>query len=276
VPAVFERLAVIGMGLVGGSVALAARDRGVAREVRGVDPALREASGIPLVSLEEAAAWADALVLAVPISAIDAILARLAPLLRPEAVLTDTASVKGPVAASARRHLRDPGRCVGAHPMAGGERSGFAHARSDLFEGAACILTPSPTDPREVVDRIEHFWQSLGALTVHRTPEEHDSICAALSHAPHVIAFAFARGLPERETLRLAGQGLRDFIRIARSNPRLWREILLMNRQRVAEEISRFEKQLGEMQEALARGDGEALEALLREAREAALRIESE
>ncbi len=275
-PPVFERLAVIGLGLIGGSVALAARERGAAREVRGVDPALRDAPGIPLISLEEAAAWADALVLAVPVSAIDPTLARLAPLLRPEAVLTDTASVKGPVSASARRHLRDPGRCIGAHPMAGGERSGFAFARPDLFAGATCILTPAPTDPREVVDRIEQFWQCLGALTVQRTPEEHDAICAALSHAPHLIAFAFARGLPERETLRLAGQGLRDFTRIARSNPRLWREILLMNRQRVAEEISRFEKQLGEMQEALARGDGDALEALLREARDAAVRIESE
>jgi prephenate dehydrogenase len=147
--------------------------------------------------------------------------------------------------------------------MAGGDQSGIAFARPDLFEGAACILTPAGPEPAEVVDRVEEFWQGLGALTVRKTPGEHDAICAVLSHAPHVIAFAFARGLPGPETLSLAGQGLRDFTRIARSNPKLWREILLMNRQRVAEELSRFEKHLGEIQDALARGDGEGLEALL-------------
>jgi prephenate dehydrogenase len=262
---VFDRLAVVGLGLVGGSVALAARERGVARDIRGVDPALAavDAQGIPLLDLEVAAGWADGVVVAVPIAAFDEVFSRLAPRLREGAILTDTASVKGPVADAARRLLVHPERCVGAHPMAGGDRTGIAFARPDLFEGAACILTPEGTEPASVVDRVEEFWQGLGALTVRKTPGEHDAICAVLSHAPHVIAFAFARGLPGPEELALAGQGLRDFTRIARSNPRLWREILLMNRARVAEELSRFEKHLGEIQDALARGDGEGLEALL-------------
>lgn len=259
----FERLAVIGLGLIGGSVALGARDRGLAREVRGVDPALGEAGGIPLVPLAEAVAWADGLVLAVPVAAIEPVLAELAGSVRPETLLTDTASVKVPMAEAARRLLPAPERCVGAHPMAGSDASGFAHARPDLFEGAACIVTPQGHEPESVVDRIEQFWQGFGTFTVRRTPEEHDSICAVLSHVPHAIAFAFARGLPGEGTLELAGRGLRDFVRIARANPRLWSEILLRNRVRVAEEISRFEKHLGGIQEALARGDARALEEAL-------------
>ena len=131
----FERLAVVGMGLVGGSVALAAHERGLAGEVRGVDPALDRAGPIALVPLEEAAAWADALVLAVPIGRMEEVLVRLAPRIGPETILTDTASVKQPVAEAVRRHLPVPERAIGAHPMAGGDGAGFGHARADLFEG---------------------------------------------------------------------------------------------------------------------------------------------
>jgi prephenate dehydrogenase len=153
--------------------------------------------------------------------------------------------------------------------MAGGDASGFAHARADLFEGAACILTPEGTEPPEVVDQVEQFWQCLGTFTVRRTPEQHDAITAVLSHAPHVIAYAFARGLPDEEMLRLAGGGLRDFIRIARANPRLWSEILLRNRQRVTEEVAKFEKNLGQILQALGRGDRDQLERILREGHQA-------
>ncbi len=264
----FERLAVVGLGLVGGSVALGARARGLATEVRGVDPGLAEAGPIELVPLAEAAAWADALVLAVPVGAFQQVLAELAPLLSPAALVTDTASVKSPIADAVRRHLRHPENAVGAHPMAGGDLSGFAHADPDLFEGAACILALEGHEPPAVVDRIEQFWQGFGTFTARQTPAEHDSIAAALSHAPHALAFAFARGLPQG-ALRLAGAGLRDFTRIARANPRLWCEILLMNRSRVAEEISRFEKNLGEIQDALASSDHAALERALSAGRDA-------
>jgi prephenate dehydrogenase len=272
----FERLGVIGLGLLGGSVALAARERGLAREVRGVDPALDEAGPIPVLGLEPAARWADAVVLAVPVSALEPVLAALARLLAPDAIVTDTASVKVPVARAVHRLLPHPERCIGAHPMAGGDASGFRHARPDLFEGAPCILTPAGSEPASVVDRVEQFWQGLGTFTVRQTPEEHDALVALLSHAPHAIAFAYAQGLPDAAALRLAGRGLRDFVRIARSNPALWCEILLMNRQRVTDEISRFEKHLGAIQDALARGDRAALERALGEGRKAALQLEPE
>jgi prephenate dehydrogenase len=263
----FERLAVIGLGLLGGSVALAARKHGAAAEIRAVDPELREAQGIPLVSLPEAAAWADLIVLAVPVDAMEEVLRGLAPHLRPGTLLTDVASVKGPMAQLARRCLPNPESCVGAHPMAGGHRSGLAAARADLFEGAPCFITPAGAESPAVVDRIDEFWQCLGALTARRTPEEHDATVALLSHVPHVIAYAFARGLPGADVLGLAGPGLRDFIRIARGNSKLWCEILLMNRDRVTEEVARFQSSLEGILGALARGDRAALERVLEEGR---------
>ncbi len=259
----FERLAVIGQGLLGGSVALGARTRGLAREVRGVDPHLDAAGAIPLVALEEAVPWADGVVLAIPVDAIESVVQQMARYVSAQTILTDTASVKGPMARAARRWLPDAGRCVGAHPMAGGDASGFAHARADLFQDAPCILTPEGREPAAVVDRVDQFWQGLGTFTVRMTPQEHDAVTALLSHAPHVVAFAFAQGLPDAETLRLAGPGLRDFLRIARGNPRLWCEILLMNRWHIAEEIAQFEKNLAGISEALSRGDREALERAL-------------
>jgi len=252
---------------MGGSAALAALQRGAATEVRGVDPALERAGAIPLISLAEAAAWADLLVLAVPIEAMAEVMHGLAPHLRSETLLTDLASVKAPVAELARRHLPRPDLVVGAHPMTGSHALGFAAADPELFAGAPCILALSGGEAPYVVDRIEEFWQCLGAFTVRKSPEEHDAIAAALSHLPHVVAFAYAMGLPGDERLELAGPGLRDFIRIARSNPKLWCEILLMNRKRVAEEAARFTKNLGAILEALERADRPELERVLEEGR---------
>ncbi len=259
----------VGLGLIGGSVALGARQRRVASEVRGVDPALRDAGPIPLTALDEAAAWADGVVVAVPLQQLDRVLEGINPHLGEDVVITDVASVKQPVAAAARRWLDHPELCIGAHPMAGGDLTGFAHARSDLFEGAACILALEGHEPPDVVDRVDRFWQCFGAFTVRKTPAEHDALCAALSHAPHAIAYAVARGLPGLEELRLAGGGLRDFVRIARANPALWCEILLMNRSAVAEELARFDKHLGVLREALALGDREALLEALRSGQKA-------
>lgn len=271
--AVFERVAVVGLGLLGGSVALAARKHGTAAEIRAVDPKEREPQGIPLVSLAEAASWADLIVLAVPVEVMEPVLQGLAPGLSSATLLTDVASVKGPMAELARRCLPHPERCVGAHPMAGGHQTGFSAASADLFEGAACFVTPSGTEEPAVVDRIERFWQGLGAVTARRTPEEHDAICAVLSHVPHVIAYAFARGLPGSDVLEFAGPGLRDFIRIARGNSKLWCEILLMNRDRVTEEVARFQSSLEEVLGALERGDRVELERALEDGRRRSERL---
>jgi prephenate dehydrogenase len=248
---------------MGGSAALAARARGVAAEVRGADRALEHAGPIRMSSIAELSGWADLLVFAVPIDAMADAMRAAAPHLRPETLLTDLASVKAPVAELARQLLPRPDHMVGAHPMTGGHATGFAAADPELFAGAPCILALSGGEAPYVVDRIEEFWQCLGAFTVRKSPEEHDAIAAALSHLPHVVAFAYAMGLPGDERLELAGPGLRDFIRIARSNPKLWCEILLMNRKRVAEEAARFSKNLGAILEALERADRNKLERVL-------------
>jgi prephenate dehydrogenase len=271
----FERLVVVGLGLLGGSVALAARSRGLAQTVVGVDPAVEAAGPIPMVPLAEALQGADGVVLAVPIEAVEEVLTRMAPLISSRTVLTDTVSVKGPVAEAVRRLLPFPERCIGAHPMAGGDAGGFGHATADLFEGAPCLLAVEGPEPPEVVDQIDRFWQGLGAFTVRTTPAQHDAIVALLSHAPHAIAYGFARALSDRgELLRLAGRGLRDFVRIARASPDLWAEILLRNRQRVSEEVARFEKNLGEIVEALEKEDRERLTQLLSEGRRALEKLE--
>ncbi len=271
---IFERLLVVGLGLLGGSVALGAHERGLAREIRGVDPKAPEGCPFPLVGLEEGAAWADAVVLAVPVEQVEGVLKAMAPALGPETLLTDTVSVKEVVADAAHRLLTNPQNCVGAHPMAGGDQGGFENARPDLFEAAPCILTPAGTEPRQIVDRVEEFWQGLGTFTVRQTPAEHDRCAAKLSHASHVVAFAYAGGLPGEEILRLAGPGLRDFLRIARGDPALWVEILLRNRGHIAEEIARFQKGLDGLMKALGNGDREALEQTLRSAQTAVEKME--
>jgi cyclohexadieny/prephenate dehydrogenase len=271
----FERLAVVGLGLLGGSVALGARSRALARKVVGVDPALGSAGPIPVVPLEEALEGADGVVLAVPMGALDEVLRRMAPLLSTGAALTDTVSVKEPVADAVRRLLPCPERCIGAHPMAGGDTGGFDHADADLFVGAPCVLALEGPEPPQVVDQIDRFWQGLGAFTVRTTPAQHDAIVALLSHAPHAVAYGFARALSDRgEVLRLAGRGLRDFVRIARASPDLWAEILLRNRERVTEELARFEKNLEEIIEALGKEDRERLTQLLREGQQALQKLE--
>jgi prephenate dehydrogenase len=268
------RVAVVGLGLLGGSVALAARKRGAAAEVRAVDPHLTRAPEIPLVSLAEAGRWAELVVLAVPLGAQEAVLTGLAPHLGDRTLLTDVASVKAPLVGLARRILRDPTRLVGAHPMAGSHHSGLAAARADLFEGAPCFITPAGGEAPGVVDRIEEFWQCLGAVTVRRTPEEHDAAAAVLSHAPHLIAYAFARGLPGRDVLELAGPGLRDFLRIARGSASLWCDILLANPQRVAAEVARFQANLEEILRAVIRGDRIALAEALEDGQRRSERLD--
>ncbi len=262
---VFERLAIIGSGLIGGSVALAARERGAAHQIRVVDRSELPGCEFDQLPLAEAAAWADGIVVAVPVCAVDAVFCELSKHVSDTALVTDTVSVKRPVADAARRWLQRPEKCVGAHPMAGGERSGFEHADSTLFVDAPCLLALAGCELEDDVQRVEAFWRALGARTTRHTPDEHDGIVAVLSHAPHLVAFAFARGLADMDALELAGSGLRDFLRIARANPDLWCEILWANRERVAAEAERFRANFDVLVGALHRADRprllEAIEA---------------
>jgi prephenate dehydrogenase len=193
-----------------------------------------------------------------------------APGLRAGALVTDVGSVKGPLAETLPGLLPEGTHYVGAHPMAGSHRSGLAHARADLFEGAACVITPAPGVPAAAVERVAGFWSALGTRVLRRTPEDHDEQVAWVSHLPHAVAFAFARalsGAPDAAAA-LRGRGFRDFTRIAASDPELWADILVQNRKALVAPLAAASERLGELARSIEAGDVEAVERFLATARD--------
>jgi cyclohexadieny/prephenate dehydrogenase len=273
----FERIAVLGLGLLGGSVAWAARRRGLAAEVVGCGRRLAPLEGararglVDRVTVDpgEAVAGAGLVVLATPVGAMAGLLRATAPRLAPGAIVTDVGSVKS-VLAETLPGLLPPGVAfVGSHPMAGSHEKGPEHARADLFEGATCVVTPSPGDPPTAVARVEAFWAALGARVVRRDPAVHDLEVAWISHVPHALAFAFARalGAAPPDAGEVAGSGFRDFTRIAQSDPELWAEILVANQKAIEGPIARVAERLGELARVIGSGDVEELDRWIAEAR---------
>lgn len=273
----FERLAVLGLGLLGGSVAWGARKRGVAREVVGcgrrAEPlAAAKARGLVdrwTLDPAEAVAGADLVVLATPVGSMAGVLRAAGPGLRSGAIVTDVGSVKA-VLSETLPGLLPPGVAfVGSHPMAGSHEKGPEHARADLLEGATCVVAPVADDPAAVVARVEAFWSALGARVVRRDPATHDLEVAWISHVPHALAFAFARALGDAppEAGRVAGTGFRDFTRIARSDPELWAEILVANRKAIAGPLGRVAERVGELARAIEAGDVDEVDRWIAEAR---------
>ena len=270
------RVAVVGLGLLGGSVALAARQRGAAREVVGATrsagaraEALASGAVDRVVPLAEVGQGADLVVLATPVGAMAAMLRQMTPGLSAGTVLTDVGSVKVPLVETLPGLL--PPGCVyiGAHPMAGSHHRGMSHARADLFEGAVCVVTETSDAAAE--GRVVSFWEALGARVVRRTALQHDAEVAWVSHLPHVLAFAFAGSLAAAPAAaaELAGGGFRDFTRIARSDAELWADILTANRKALAAPLGAAGARLEELARALEAGDAEGLDRLLSAARTA-------
>jgi len=279
VTAPFERLAVLGLGLLGGSLAMAARQRGAARRVVGATRrrdvleralacgALDEACGY-----EQAVRGADLVVLATPLAAMPEVVARIAPALAEGALVTDVGSVKGPLAETLPGLLPPGARYLGSHPMAGSHESGFEHARAELFDGSVCIVTADPGAAG--VERLAAFWSRLGARIVLREPGAHDEQVAWMSHVPHLLAFAFARALeraPEGSA-DVAGPGFRDFTRIARGDPGLWADILTANRKSLAAPLQAVAAALADLSRAVEAGDAGATGRSLAAARAALCR----
>jgi prephenate dehydrogenase len=274
---VARRLAVIGLGLLGGSVALAARRRGVASQVVGagrsresVAAAQRSGAFDAVISLEEAVRGADLVVLATPVSAMASVLRRAAPEMTRNCVVTDVGSVKG-MLTETLPGLLPPGACfVGSHPMAGSHERGMEHARADLFEGAVCVVTPTSGSDAAAVARVESLWRGLGAHVARLGPDAHDAAVGWVSHVPHALAFAFAAALREAPAgaTALAGPGFRDFTRIARSDAELWSEILTLNRKALTGPLQSFALRLAELARAIDTGDADAVARFLAGARE--------
>jgi cyclohexadieny/prephenate dehydrogenase len=277
VSAVFSRLCVLGLGLLGGSLALAARRRGVAGRVVGSTrraEALEEALRRGIVDeavgdAAEAVRGADLVVLATPVYAMPELVRRVAPALSAGALVTDVGSVKGVLVDTLPGLLPRGARYVGSHPMAGSHQRGLTHAREDLFEGCACIvMADADQAPRE---RVARFWRALGCRVVWRDAARHDADVAWMSHVPHALAFAFAAALeraPEG-SFEVQGSGFRDFTRIARSDPELWADILSANRKAMAAPLQAASRSLADLSRLLEEEDAEALERFLATARSA-------
>jgi len=268
---VIDRLAVVGLGLLGGSVAKAARARGLARQIVAVgrnlatlEPARRDGAVDEVTTdLGRGLAGADFCVLATPVATLEALLPAVWQAAADGAILTDVGSTKARIVAGAERLARlRPLRFIGSHPMAGSERSGYGVARADLFEGARVILTPSERSDAAALERVGAFWQAVGARVVQLDPVGHDRAVAAVSHLPHLVADALVDAVVRMEPgfLDLAARGFKDTTRIAAGSPTVWREIFLDNRQALGEALAAFRKSLDHLEGIVAAGDGEALE----------------
>jgi prephenate dehydrogenase len=272
---VIERLAIVGVGLLGGSVAKAVRAQGLAREIVGVgrDPA-RLAPAVSEGVLDRATtdvaagvAGADRVLLAAPVLANEGLLARVWPAAAAGALLTDVGSTKRGIVAAAERLIvaRSEVHFVGSHPMAGSEKSGYAVARPDLFRGATVVVTPTETTPAAAAKGVGEFWAALGARVVVLDPDTHDRAVAAISHLPHVAAWALVDAVARFEpgALQIAARGFKDTTRIAASDPDVWREILVDNRAALRASLTAFRTALDELERLVMADDGAALTAFL-------------
>ena len=277
-----RRLAVIGVGLIGGSFALALRE--AVREVHivGYDrdelnlAAARHLSVVNSVVHDAAAAVRDAdmVMIAVPVGQFEAVLQEIAPALSPAAIVTDVGSTKGSVVRAARAILGPAfERFVPGHPIAGAEHSGVRAARSDLFRDRSVVLTPVEGGHELPRDIMRKCWEACGAHVEEMTVARHDAIFGVVSHLPHLLSFALVYDIATRVDadtfFRFAASGFRDFTRIAASSPEMWRDIGLANRDVLLLEIARYREHLDRLSELLTRQDGEALEDFFRVAREA-------
>jgi prephenate dehydrogenase len=278
----FEQLGLIGCGLMGGSFALALKKAGLVKRVVGYSksPSTTErARQMGVIDVEApsallAVSGADLVLVAVPVSATEATFKAIRHLVGKDVLIMDVGSTKREVIDAARRVLRDQvGVFVPAHPIAGKELAGVDHADPDLYTGRQVILTPiERTEPIQL-EKAHRVWTALGCHVKQMTPEAHDAAYAAVSHLPHLIAFAMMNAVTGQqqgaEFLTLAGPGFRDFTRIAASDPAVWRDILMSNREELLAQSKQFQRSLHAFETALNAGNPDALEALIDRASEA-------
>jgi len=278
----FKQLGLIGCGLMGGSFALALKRAGLVKRVVGYSksPSTTERAkklGVIDMAAESAllaVAGADVVLIAVPVAATETTFKAIRHLVEPGVLFMDVGSTKRDVVDAARRVLRERlPSFVPAHPIAGKEVSGIQHADAALYSGRQVILTPLSQTAPALVQKATDVWSAIGAQVLKMTPENHDAAFAAVSHLPHLLAFAYFSAVVNqpagRDFLSLAGPGFRDFTRIAASDPGIWRDILVSNREEILKQSLRFRHTLDALEHVMRSGNVEALEDLLRQAAEA-------
>ena len=277
--AMFEQLVVIGCGLMGGSFALAMKRAGLVKRVVGYSksPSTTErARQMGVIDVEApsallAVSGADIVLISVPVAATEATFKAIRHLVTANMLVMDVGSTKRDVVEAARRVLRDHvGSFVPAHPIAGKEVSGVDHADPDLYQGKQVILTPIEKTQTAQLKKAQELWEALGCHVQQMSPDQHDAAFAAVSHLPHMIAFALVHAIvnqPQgKDFLSLAGPGFKDFTRIAGSDPKMWRDVLLANRHELVEQAKMFQRSLHNMLQLAEDGSGEKLEEMLAQA----------
>ena len=272
----YDTLALIGVGLIGSSIARAARAQGAVRHIvataRSPQTRKRVAElGIAdkvVESNAEAVRGADLVIVCIPVGACGAVAAEIGPHLQPGATVSDVGSVKSSIVRDMGPHVPKTVHFVPAHPVAGTEHSGPDAGFAELFEGRWCILTPPEGTDAKAVDRLAAFWRLIGAKVEIMSPEHHDIVLAITSHVPHLIAYnivgtaADMEEVTQSEVIKFSAGGFRDFTRIAASDPVMWRDVFLNNKEAVLEMLGRFSEDLAALQRMIRWDDGEALEAL--------------
>lgn len=299
--AAIDKLVIIGVGLIGGSFALALRKATQVRHIVGIGRSrgnMQRAQAVGAIdeigiSLPMALKNAELVLLATPVGQTEAVMAQISPYLEPDTIVTDAGSTKQNVVAAARRqlspHLRN---FVPGHPIAGAELSGAGAADADLFHGRNVVLTPLPETSATAASRVSEWWETCGSRVFRMSAAEHDDILATVSHLPHLLAFALMNraslnrtdsadspvsSLPSSaqqqhrpcEPLQFAGTGFRDMVRIAGSSPEMWRDICLANREALVTQIDAYQEELAAMRQLLASGNGKELENAFSRARDA-------
>ncbi len=273
-PPIEETVAIVGVGLIGGSLAAALKQRGLARRVIGVGrnaarlEAARTAGLIDagMTDLAAAARQSQLVVVCTPVDRIAADVRQAAAAMLPGALITDAGSVKEPICLALDDLSEGPVTFLGSHPLAGSEKQGFEHADGTLFERKVCVITPLAGSPRDQVQRLHRFWQALGMTTCELSPAAHDAALAYTSHLPHAVAAALALTLsPEHRPF--AATGFRDTTRIAAGDPELWTAIFLQNAGPVSRALEAASEQLAALRTALQHGDAATLKKLLQQAK---------
>lgn len=269
----FETIALIGIGLIGSSIARDILDKQLAGTIvvsTRSEATLKRAGELGLghrytLSAAEAVKDADLVVVSVPVGASGAVAAEIAAHLKPGAIVTDVGSTKGSVIAQMAAHLPETVHFVPGHPIAGTEHSGPDAGFAGLFRGRWCILTPPPGTDEEAVAKLRLFWEALGSMVDEMDPEHHDMVLAIVSHLPHIIAYNIVgtaddlATVTESEVIKYSASGFRDFTRLAASDPTMWRDVCLHNKDAILEMLARFSEDLASLQRAIRWGDGDKL-----------------
>lgn len=273
---IFDKVALIGLGLIGSSIARAIRAYGAARRIAASDASETVVTRVAELAIAdeatqdaaEAVRGAELVILCVPVGVCGEVARAIAPHLSPGSILSDVGSVKGAVVAQIAPHVPAAAHFIPAHPIAGTEYSGPDAGFASLFQNRWCILTPPPDADAAALRRLTEFWTRLGANVETMTAAHHDLVLAVTSHLPHLIAYnivgtaADLEEVTQSEVIKFSASGFRDFTRIAASDPTMWRDIFLNNKEAVLEMLGRFDEDLTALQRMIRRGDGEGLFAL--------------